>query len=123
MLVLAPGPQTAEGKLSAQQVSQRVTALLRDNPPAFRIVPSGGGRIPGVIVAQNGSGQTYEEPTQISPGVILRNDDYGRLARIIADGTPVSVEFNVSNQFFPEGKTSYVTIAASSPPNESAVAR
>jgi hypothetical protein len=43
--------------------------------------------------------------------VILRNDDYGRIFRIIADGTPVTVEFNVSNQYFSEGKTSYVTVA------------
>jgi len=42
--------------------------------------------------------------------VILRNDDYGRIFRIIQDGTPVSVEFNVQNQYFPEGKTSYVTV-------------
>src|SRR5262249_41494943 len=38
-------------------------------------------------------------------------DDYGRIFRIIADGTPVSVEFNIQNQYFPEGKTSYVTVA------------
>ena len=27
-----------------------------------------------------------------------------------ADGTPVTVEFNISNQYFPQGKTSYVTV-------------
>ena len=106
------GPATppAEGHLSAQQVSQRITTLLRDNPPALRLVASGAGRIPGVIVAQNGAGQSYDEATQISPGVILRNDDYGRISRILADGVPVTVEFNISNQYFPEGKTSYVTV-------------
>jgi carboxypeptidase Q len=101
---------TPEGHLSAQQVNQRITTLLRDNPPALRLTQQGAGRIPGVIVAQNGAGQTYEQASQISPGVILRNDDYGRIARIIADGTPVSVEFNVANQYFPEGATSYVTV-------------
>jgi hypothetical protein len=106
----APAP-TPEGRLSAAQVTQRITALIRDNPPALRLAQSGAGRIPGVIVAQNGAGQTYEPSTQIGPGVILRNEDYGRIARIIADGTPVSVEFTVSNQYFPEGSTSYVTVA------------
>jgi hypothetical protein len=107
------GPATppVEGHLSAQQVSARITTLLRDNPPALRLTPMGGGRIPGVIVAQNGAGQIYDDTTPQSPAVILRNDDYGRIFRIIADGTPVSVEFNVSNQYFPEGKTSYVTVA------------
>jgi hypothetical protein len=99
-----------EGHLTAQQVTQRITSLLRDNPPALRLTPMGGGRIPGVIVAQNGSGQIYEDTTPQSPAVILRNDDYGRIFRIIQDGTPVSVEFNVVNQYYPEGKTSYVTV-------------
>jgi hypothetical protein len=99
-----------EGHLSAQQVNARITTFLRDNPPALRLTQQGAGRIPGVIVAQNGAGQTYTQATQIGPGVILRNDDYGRIARIIADGQPVSVEFNVQNQYFPEGSTSYVTV-------------
>lgn len=107
------GAQTPppEGHLSAQQVSQRVTSFLRDNPPALRLTAQGPGRIPGVIVAQNGGGQIYDDTTPQSPAVILRTDDFGRIFRIIADGTPVSVEFNVSNQYFPEGKTSYVTVA------------
>jgi hypothetical protein len=100
-----------EGRLSAQQVNARIATLLRDNLPALRIVASGAGRIPGLIVAQNGAGQIYDRDTPQSPGVILRNDDYGRIARIIADGTPVSVEFNITNQYFPEGKTSYTTVA------------
>jgi carboxypeptidase Q len=101
----------AEGHLTAQQVNQRVAAFLRDNMPALRITASGAGRIPGLIVAQNGAGQIYDQETPQSPGVILRNDDYGRIFRIIADGTPVSVEFTINNQYFPEGKTSYVTVA------------
>jgi hypothetical protein len=99
------------GHLSAQQVTQRINAFLRDNPPALRLTAQGPGRIPGVIVAQNGAGQIYDDTTPQSPAVILRTDDFGRIYRIIAeDGKPVTVEFNVSNQFFPEGKTSYVTV-------------
>ncbi|MEP6492314.1 MAG: M20/M25/M40 family metallo-hydrolase [bacterium] len=101
----------SDGHLSAQQVSQRIASFLRDNPPALRLTPQGGGRIPGVIVAQNGQGQIYDDVTPQSPTVILRTDDFGRIFRIAADGTPVTVEFNVSNQYFPEGKTSYVTVA------------
>jgi hypothetical protein len=106
-----PAP-AVEGHLTAQQVNQRITMLLRDNPPALRLTQAGDARrIPGVIVAQNGSGQSYDQETQIGPGVILRNDDYGRIFRIISDGTPVSVEFNIVNQYFPEGKTTYDTVA------------
>ena len=106
----APAP-VPEGHLSPQQVNQRVAQFLRDNLPALRLVAQGGGRIPGVIVAQNGAGQIYDDTTPQSPAVILRNDDYGRIFRINADGTPVSVEFNVQNTYFPEGKTSYVAVA------------
>jgi hypothetical protein len=106
-----PPAPLPEGHLSAQQVNARLTALVRDNPPALRIIANGNpGRIPGTIVAQNGAGQQYDEVNQIGPGVILRNDDFGRIARIIADGTPVTVEFNVQNTYYPEGKTSYITV-------------
>ena len=108
----APAP-AAEGRLTAQQVTQRINAMLADNPPALRLTEGSAGdarRVPGVIVAQNGAGQRYTQAQQLSPGVILRYDDYGRIARIIADGTPVSVEFNVQNQYYPEGSTSYVTV-------------
>jgi carboxypeptidase Q len=105
-----PPAPVAEGHLSALQVNARITALVRDNPPALRLVASGNNRIPGTIVAQNGAGQQYDEVNQIGAGVILRNDDFGRIARIIADGTPVTVEFNVQNTYYPEGKTSYVTV-------------
>jgi carboxypeptidase Q len=98
------------GHLSNTQVTQRINAFLRDNPPALRLTAQGPGRIPGAIVAQNGAGQIYDDTTPQSPAVILRTDDFGRIYRITADGTPVTVEFSVSNQFFPEGKTSYVTV-------------
>jgi carboxypeptidase Q len=104
----APPP---EGHLSAQQVNQRISAFLRENMPALRLNGQGAGRIPGVIVAQNGPGQIYDDTTPQPPAVILRTDDFGRIYRLIADGTPVSVEFNMQNQYFPDGKTSYVTVA------------
>jgi hypothetical protein len=104
-------PVIPDGHLSAQQVNARINAFLRDNMPALRLTAQGPGRIPGVIVAQNGAGQIYNDTTPQPPAVILRTDDYGRIFRIIQDGTPVKVEFNVQNQYFPEGKTSYVTVA------------
>jgi carboxypeptidase Q len=107
----SPPASVPEGHLTPQQVNLRVDQFLRDNPPALRLVAQGPGRIPGVIVAQNGPGQIYDDRTPQSPAVILRTDDYGRIFRMVQDGTPVSVEFNVSNEYFPEGKTSYVTVA------------
>src|SRR4051812_18118472 len=67
----APAAATPEGRVPAAQVTARITALLRDNMPALRITASGAGRIPGVIVAQNGGGQIYDNTTPQPAGVIL----------------------------------------------------
>ncbi len=49
--------------------------------------------------------------TKAVPTVVMRNEDYGRIARILADGTPVELEFNIVNTVYPEGQTAYNTIA------------
>lgn len=54
--------------------------------------------------------RTYDL-TKVVPTVVLRNEDFGRIVRILADGTPVTLEFNIQNRTYPEGKTSYNTIA------------
>jgi hypothetical protein len=99
--------EPAPGHLSAQQVTQRMNQFLRDNPPALRLLDAN--RPHGIIVAQNQSGQNYDEAGQ-TPGVLLRNEDYGRISRILQDETPVTVEFNIVNHYYPDGKISYNTI-------------
>jgi Zn-dependent M28 family amino/carboxypeptidase len=54
--------------------------------------------------------RTYD-PSKVVPTVIMSNEDFGRLSRIMANGTPVELEFNIVNRIFPEGKTSYNAIA------------
>jgi hypothetical protein len=41
----------------------------------------------------------------------MSNEDFGRITRILNDGTDVTLEFNIVNRVFPEGATSYNTIA------------
>jgi Zn-dependent M28 family amino/carboxypeptidase len=62
----------------------------------------------GLIRAFNN--RTYDGAKTV-PTVVLRNDDYGRIARILADSTPVTLEFNIQNKWYPEGKTSYNVVA------------
>src|SRR5207244_10756470 len=64
-------------------------------------------RCAGIIVAQQ---QHAYDPGQADPTVILRNDEYGRIERLLADGEDVKVEFNIVNKIYPEGKTSYNVI-------------
>jgi carboxypeptidase Q len=94
------------GVLTAQQINQRIDEFLVANHALMRVNDSrmGNGHIRAF---QN---RTYDI-TKAVPTVVLRNEDYGRIARILADGTPVELEFNILNRTYPEGKTSYNTIA------------
>ena len=40
----------------------------------------------------------------------MRNDDYGRIERLLADGEDVKLEFKIVNHVYPEGRTSYNVI-------------
>lgn len=98
------GPQRAN-VLSAGDVAQQIDAFLLANGALVRI--NDAAREHGQIRAfQN---RTYD-PTKVVPTVVLRNEDYGRIWRLLADG-PVELEFTITNRIFPEGKTSYNAIA------------
>ena len=49
--------------------------------------------------------------TKVVPTVVMRNEDYGRIARILADGTPVELQFTITNTIYPDGRTAYNTIS------------
>ena len=53
---------------------------------------------------------TYD-PGRTIPTVVLRNEDYGRISRLLADGEHVELEFDIVNRLYPEGRTSYNAIA------------
>jgi hypothetical protein len=99
-----PQADTPE-RLTAATVASRVDAMLVEAGALVRV--NDGGRDHGQIRAfQN---RTYDV-TRAVPTVILRNEDYGRIARLLADG-PVRLEFTVVNRTYPEGRTSYNAIA------------
>jgi acetylornithine deacetylase/succinyl-diaminopimelate desuccinylase-like protein len=93
-------------RLTTGQVNTRINEFVLKSGAALRI--NDAGREHGQIRAFGG---TAYDPAQNLPTVVLRNEDYGRIARILADGTPVTLEFNIQNRMYPEGKTSYNAIA------------
>jgi carboxypeptidase Q len=95
-------PASEGGALTPQQVTQKINEMLAANPPALRI--NDAARAHGQIVAFNAPG--YDSSKAI-PTVVMRSEDYGRIARILADGTAVTLEFTIVNKTYPEGKTSY----------------
>ena len=100
------GPQAPSDRLTARQVATAVDDFLVANHAALRIDDAG--RPEGIVTAPNE--RTYDRTKQ-PPTLVMRADDYGRIARVLADGTPVTLEFNVQNTWYPDGATSYNTIA------------
>lgn len=50
------------------------------------------------------------DPKKAIPTAVMRNEDYGRIWRLLKDGREVELEFNIENSIYPEGKTAYNTI-------------
>jgi carboxypeptidase Q len=99
------GQQPAD-RLTNAQVSQRIDAFLVANRAALRI--NDAGRAHGQIIAFD---NRTRDITKAVPTVVMRNEDYGRIARILADGTPVRLEADIVNTSYPDGKISYNAIA------------
>ncbi|HEX6976681.1 MAG TPA: M20/M25/M40 family metallo-hydrolase, partial [Vicinamibacterales bacterium] len=99
------GDQPAD-RLTAAQVAQKIDAFLVANKAALRI--NDAARPHGQIIAFNN--RTYD-PAAAIPTIVMRNEDYGRIARILADKTPVTLDFEIVNTMYPEGNTAYNTIA------------
>lgn len=55
------------------------------------------------------SNRTYD-PAKAVPTAVMRNEDYGRIWRLLKDGRDVKLEFNIQNSIYPQGKTAYNTI-------------
>jgi carboxypeptidase Q len=99
-------PTPPAGALTARQVDREVDEFLVANGAAGRI--NDAARAHGQIIAF--SNRTYDVAKAV-PTVVMRNEDYGRLARILADGAPVEIEMTIVNKVYPEGTTAYNAIA------------
>ncbi len=101
------GPQTPPepGKLTPAQIAEQTDKFLLDNSTVVRV--NDAGREHGQIRAFNNRSFDVKK---VVPTVVMRNEDYGRITRVLADGAAVTLEFNIVNRDYPEGKTSYNTI-------------
>ncbi len=104
----SPSPSPAPNvppPLSARQIEEQLDAFLKAN---------------GAVVRVNDAGREFRQirafhnrtfdPSKVVPTIVMSNEDFGRITRILADGTSVTLEFNIVNRMFPEGTTSYNTI-------------
>jgi carboxypeptidase Q len=100
-----PPPPPPPDRLTRQEVNRQVDQFLVDAGALVRV--NDAGRAHGVIVAQQNG--TYDW-TRAVPTLVMRNEDYGRISRIMADGTPVTLKINIQNKEYPEGANPYNVI-------------
>ncbi|HEY0761617.1 MAG TPA: M20/M25/M40 family metallo-hydrolase [Pyrinomonadaceae bacterium] len=91
--------------LTARQINEQLDAFLKANGAEVRV--NDAGREFRQIRAFNN--QTFDV-SKVVPTVVMSNEDFGRISRILDDGTEVVLEFNIVNHVYPEGATSYNTI-------------
>jgi carboxypeptidase Q len=104
----SPTPTPAPGApkpLTGRQVDEQVDAFLKANGARVRV--NDAGRVFRQIRAFN---NRSFDVNKVLPTIVMSNEDYGRITRILADGTDVMLEFDIVNRVYPEGKTSYNTI-------------
>lgn len=107
------GPQGAQGQqqnqrrvLTPTQVNDQFNQFLIDNNSPVRI--NDAAMDLGLIRAFQNANYDVSKRT---PTVMMRNEDYGRIWRLLDDGQPVELEFDIVNRTYPEGRTNYNTIA------------
>lgn len=98
------GPQVTPrpNALTPQQISDQLDAFLLANGVLVRINESQLDR--GLVRAFNN--RTFDI-TKVVPTVVMRNEDFGRIVRLLAHKTPVKLEFDLRSRIMPEGTTSY----------------
>jgi carboxypeptidase Q len=92
--------------LTGAELEEQLNTFLVANSVLVRITDAG--RDHGQIRAFNN--RTYDE-TKAPPTVVMRNEDYGRIWRLLDDKRSVELEFDIINRSYPEGRTSYNVIA------------
>lgn len=100
-----PPIQPREGELSRLQIDAEVDKFLLDNGALVRV--NDAGREHGQIRAFNN--RTFDV-TKVVPTVILRNEDFGRIFRLLENKNEVRLEFDIRNRIVPSGVTSYNAI-------------
>jgi hypothetical protein len=88
--------------LSGAQIGEQVDRFLLENNVAVRVNDAAMNL--GLMRAFNN--RTFDV-SKVVPTVVMRNEDFGRVTRLLARKTPVKLEFDIRNRTVPEGTTSY----------------
>ena len=96
-------PQNDQSRpLTNAQIQEQLNQFLLDSGVLVRV--NDAGRDHGQIRAFNNPAY---DVAKAPPTVVMRNEDYGRIWRLLNDGRAVELEFDIVNTTYPEGRTSY----------------
>jgi len=95
------GADATPGTVTPGQMTQRINDVIVKNA-AVRV--NDAFRRHQQVIAFNAPG--YAAANQV-PTIVMANEHYGRIARILAHGTPVTLEITIVNRTYPGAKTSY----------------
>jgi hypothetical protein len=102
----APSTPPDPTKLTQNQINEKLDTFLVSAGALVKVTDAG---MPHSLIRAFAN-RTYDIDKSV-PAVVMRNEDYGRISRILVDGTLVELEFNIVNRSFPEGRTTYNVIA------------
>ncbi len=97
-------PAARPGALTGAQVNEQVDKFLVDSGVALRINDAAMDH--GLMRAFSPNRTSYDI-TKVVPTVVMRNEDFGRITRLLSRQTPVRLEFDIRNRLVPDGVTSY----------------
>jgi carboxypeptidase Q len=100
-----PAPTPRPNALSNQDLGTALNEFLVQNGAALRV--NDAGREHGQIRAF--ANYTFDV-NKVVPTVVMRNEDFGRIVRLLANKQTVRLEFDIRNRIVPDGVTSYNTI-------------
>jgi carboxypeptidase Q len=88
-------------RLSSREIEEKIDSFLLSAGALVKVTDAA--RNHGQIrVTAN---RTYDCSKAV-PSIVVRNEDYGRLERVLADGAAVEMEVEIANAVYPEGQTS-----------------
>lgn len=102
----APQDPAAPRKLTAREINDQVDAFLMRAGARLRLNDA--------AMEQRRIRAFHNrsfDPSKVLPTLILSNEDFGRISRILAGGRKVELEVEIVNQLYPEGKTAYNVVA------------
>jgi carboxypeptidase Q len=92
--------------LDPRAIDEKIDTFLLENGALVRVTDSARshGQIRGL------ANRTYNTAKAV-PSIAIRNEDYGRLSRLLADGVEPEMEIEIANAIHSEGQTSLNVIA------------